>query len=308
MHKISLIVATKDRPNDLRTLLESLRCQTLVPAEIVIVDASGESVEPVVSGFPGLSIRYLKHWPPSAAAQRNAGIAACAPTSTLIGFADDDITFEPEAFANMLDFWNAAVPDVLGAAFNIRNYPQRGRALLKHSALVEKLGLYSPRPGSVSQSGWQTVLSEVAETRFVDWLPTTAVLFRREVFSGNVFDDFYESYSYLEDLDFSYTISRLGRLAVIAGAGFSHFPSPSGRISARQFGSYEVRNRLHFVRKHRLSISRCFLGLFIRLAMTVGGGIARIDRSLLDRAHGNIEEMMKLHRAPPAGTTVTVSE
>lgn len=70
---ISLIVATKDRPDDLRKLLESLRRQIIRPAEIVIVDASHEPVELVVAEFPELTTRYLRHWPPSAAAQRNAG-------------------------------------------------------------------------------------------------------------------------------------------------------------------------------------------------------------------------------------------
>ena len=108
MHSISLVVATKDRPGDLERLLESLRRQDAPPAEIVVVDASSEPAEPVVARFPELIIRYLKYWPPSASAQRNAGILACNPASTLIGFADDDTTFEPNAFARMLHFWNAA--------------------------------------------------------------------------------------------------------------------------------------------------------------------------------------------------------
>jgi glycosyltransferase involved in cell wall biosynthesis len=74
MHRISLIVATKDRPDDLRKLLESLRRQTVQPAEIVVVDASREPVEPVLVEFPELTTLYLRHWPPSAAAQRNAGM------------------------------------------------------------------------------------------------------------------------------------------------------------------------------------------------------------------------------------------
>jgi GT2 family glycosyltransferase len=48
-HKISIVVATKDRPADLRRLLESLRQQTVKPAEVLIVDASSESVESVVT-------------------------------------------------------------------------------------------------------------------------------------------------------------------------------------------------------------------------------------------------------------------
>jgi hypothetical protein len=264
-----------------------------------VVDASREPVEPVIAEFPELTTRYLGHWPPSASAQRNAGIRACEPAATLIGFADDDTTFEPLAFANMQSFWRDAAPDILGAAFNIRNLPPRGAPILKHSALAEKLGLYSARPGTVSLSGWQTVIGEIAETQFVDWIPSTASIFRREVFDRDVFDEFFESYSYLEDLDISYSISRKGRLAVVADAGFSHFPSPGGRVSIRQFGRYEVRNRLHFVRKHGLSIYRCHLGLAIRLAISVCSGLLQRDASLFGRALGNIEELMLQSIAPP---------
>ena len=306
-YRISLIVATKDRPDDLRTLLESLRHQTIAPTEIVVVDASREPVEPVIAEFSELTTRYLRHWPPSAAAQRNAGIRACAPTATLIGFADDDTTFEPQAFAKMLSFWNEAEPDVLGAAFNIRNYPCRGNEFLKHSTLAEWLGLYSARPGSVSPSGWQTVIGEITETQYVDWIPSGASIFRREVFRQNLFDDAFDSYSYLEDLDLSYTISRIGRLAVVADAGFRHFPSTGGRVSARQFGHYEVRNRLYFVRKQHLSLSRCYLGLAIRLAMSVGSGLASRNTSLLSRALGNLEELMKQSVAPAANISATLS-
>lgn len=290
-HTISLVVATKDRPQDLRTLLQSLRDQTAPPAQIVIVDASREAVAPVVEEFPQLNIRYLRHWPPSAAAQRNAGIQACDAAATLIGFADDDTTFEPIAFERMIHFWQSAPPDVLGAAFNIRNYPARGNSPLKHSRLAEWLGLYSPSPGTVSRSGWQTVSGELKETRFVEWLPSGASLFRREVFTAAVFDEAFESYSYLEDLDMSYTIGRRGRLAIVADAGFSHFPSAGGRVSARRFGRFEVKNRLHFVRKHGLSIGRCYLCLGIRMTMSACGGLIHCDRHLLARAGGNLEEL-----------------
>lgn len=288
-NKISLIVATKDRPHDLRRLLESLSRQSAPPDDIVVVDASQQPVEPVVCEFSGLAIRYLRHWPPSASAQRNAGIQACDSSSTLIGFADDDTTFEPDAFAHMLDFWRAAGPEVLGASFNLRNYPPRGRSFLKHSKLVEWLGLYSPQPGSVSRSGWQTVSGELKETQFVEWVSSTAVLFRREVFNETLFDEAFESYSYLEDLDLSYTISRMGRLAVVANAGFFHYPSTAGRVSARRFGRYEVRNRLYFVRKHNLSVGRCYLGLAVRWTMSVCAGLANPKAGALIRALGNVE-------------------
>jgi hypothetical protein len=69
-------------------------------------------------------------------------------------------------------------------------------------------------------------------------------------------------------------------------------------VSARAFGRYEVRNRLYFVRKHCLSISRCYLGLTIRLAMSIGSGLASLNAGLLLRALGNIEELMRQSVTP----------
>ncbi len=295
-HSISAVIATKDRPADLRRLLESLRQQSQPPAEVVIVDASGEPVEPVVAAFPELHPRYLRHWPPSAAAQRNAGVRACSPAASLIGFLDDDTTFEPDAFANMLRFWENAPADVLGAAFNIRNYPARQRQFLKHSRLAQHLGLYSPTPGAVSPSGWHTVIDELSETGFVAWLPSGAVVWRREVFDRHLFDEFFDTYSYLEDLDFSFSVGRRGRLAVVANAGFSHFPSSGGRVSQRQFGVVEVRNRLYFVRKHGLSVPRCYAGIVIRLAMTIFYAASRLDPRVLGRACGNLQGLLQKER------------
>jgi GT2 family glycosyltransferase len=289
MHKISVVVATKDRLIDLRRLLASLRHQTVKPAEIVIVDASREPMDPVVTVCPGLRTRYIRHWPPSAAAQRNAGIRACDPSATLIGFADDDTTFEPDSFAAMLRFWDSVDEDVLGASFNILNYRFSIGQSLKRSRISAGLGLYPARLGGVAPSGWQSVIGNVPQTQFVEWLPSGAVVWRRDALDEHTFDEFFDTYSYMEDLDLSYSIGRKGRLAVVVGAGYSHFPSSGGRVSSRQFGRLEVRNRLYFVRKHRLSVPRCFLGIGIRFAMTLVAALPSFDRGLAARAIGNVE-------------------
>ncbi len=280
--KISLVVATKDRPKDLERLLGSLAAQTERPFEVVIVDASREPVERVTREFPGLRIVYLRHWPPSASAQRNAGVRACSDEADLIGFSDDDTTYEPGAFEMMHRFWESAGSEVIGASFNIRNYELPGGQRLKRSRLVEMIGLYAPTPGSVARSGWQTVISEVHKTVDVQWLPTTSVVWRKDAIPVGGFDEFYDGYSYLEDLDFSYAVGRRGRLVVVADAGYRHFPSPAGRASERRFGYVEVRNRLYFVRKHGLSTPLCWLGLTLRFLMSAGRG--RMKRCL-----GNLE-------------------
>jgi hypothetical protein len=147
------------------------------------------------------------------------------------------------------------------------------------------------------------MIGRVTETQFVDWLPSTAVIFRRDVLDQYFFDEAFDSYSYLEDLDLTYTLSRMGRLAVVADAGFSHFSSPRGRPSTRDFGRCEVRNRLYLVRKHHLSLTRCYIGLTIRLVMSIGDGLAHRNSGQLHRALGNVEELI-WQAFWPARTTI----
>ena len=291
-HRVSIVVATKDRPSDLRRLLASLATQRRQPDQIVIVDASSQPQSGIVREFPVLRTDYIRHWPPSAAAQRNAGIRACDPSSTLIAFADDDTEFEPDAFAAMLRFWDSASDDVLGASFNIRNYRLSGTQRLKRGRIAAALGLYSARPGGVAPSGWQSITGQVSQTEFVEWLPSGAAVWRRDVLHQHVFDEYFDSYSYLEDLDLSYSIHRKGRLAIVSAAGYSHFPSLGGRVSSRHFGRVEVRNRLYFVRKHHLSFFRCLLGMLIRFSLTIFAAVTTRDRNMLARAIGNIEGLL----------------
>jgi len=286
VHELSIIVATKDRPNDLRTMLASVQRQTVKPAQIVIVDASAQPVEAVAREFGALNVAYRRHWPPSAAAQRNAGLAAVAAEATLVGFLDDDIVLEPDAVEEMLRFWNGATNRVGGAAFNWLNMEPRAMGRLKRSRFVDRLGLYSTQVGGVAASGWQTIVDPVAVTTRVRWLSSCAAVWRREVFARHQFDPYFDGYSYLEDLDFSYGVGTDHQLYVVAGADFRHYPAKGGRISNFHFGRVEVRNRLYFVRKHGLSVLRCYLGLGVRVGMSCISGLWQ--RGQWSRAVGNI--------------------
>ncbi len=85
-------------------------------------------------------------------------------------------------------------------------------------------------------------------------------------------DGFFDGYSYLEDLDFSYTISRKYRMTVVADAKFDHFHSPAGRTSKVAFGRVEVRNRRYMVKKHGFSMAAYRLAMSVRFCMSVASG------------------------------------
>jgi hypothetical protein len=137
------------------------------------------------------------------------------------------------------------------------------------------------------------MIGTVGETIYVEWLPSTAAVWRRPVIEKFGFEEYFEGYSYLEDLDFSYGVSRHFRLAVAADAGFFHHHSPSGRIGMYAFGRREVANRLFFVRKHGLSVSRCYLAFAVRLLMTVWSSLKYLDGQGFLRAFGNCIEIVR---------------
>lgn len=286
-NKIAFVVATKDRLQELKTMLESISVQSVQSDEIIIIDGGAETAEDVVSHFPSLNIRYTKCLPPSATRQRNKGIELVSQDITLVGFCDDDVVFEKDALAAMMSFWENSPDNLGGAAFNMVNHPELQAAGLKHSRWAERMGLYSKKRGAVLPSGFHSMIGYVTEDTFVDWLPTGAVVWHRQMFKNCRFDEWFEGYSYLEDLDFSYSIGKKYKLAVVADAEYYHYPSALGRTNSYRFGKTEVRNRLYFVRKNRLSLSRCYLGIAIRFLMTLGEAIKTMKISHFQRAVGN---------------------
>src|SRR5438045_4134033 len=97
MNKLAFVVPTKDRPHDLRRMLASLNAQTRMPEQIIVVDGSKPDVQHVTAEFPALSIDYIRVYPPSLAAQRNAGMQRLRNDITLAGYLDDDVVLEADA-------------------------------------------------------------------------------------------------------------------------------------------------------------------------------------------------------------------
>jgi len=287
--KIAFVIATKDRPGELRSLMRNLEEQSHKPDEVIVVDGGNLPVIESLRQLSKFPIKYIKFRPPSAARQRNAGLRAVSPETGLIGFLDDDVILEETALERMMAFWDEATPSVVGAGFNMLNHPHLAAAKMKSSPLAESLGLYGAKKGRVLRSGFQTMIGEVDKTTEVQWLSTSAAVWRRPVFELYRFDEWFSAYSYLEDLDFSYKAGKSGRLAVVSDARYFHMTSPSGREGSYAFGQREILNRLYFVRKHpELSISRCVLALILRMAMSFFLYVKKGDARFLQRLLGNL--------------------
>ncbi len=98
---VDVVVATFNRPDNVRICLEHLADQTLTPDEVVVVDSSPHRVTAtVVADFPG--VRYIRNdaGPGTLATSRAIGVAETH--SDVIAFIDDDAYAEPDWLENIV--------------------------------------------------------------------------------------------------------------------------------------------------------------------------------------------------------------
>ncbi|MGL4819264.1 MAG: glycosyltransferase family 2 protein [Bacilli bacterium] len=102
MHeKVSVIIPTYNRRLMLMELLRTLRLQTILPYEVIIVNDAGESVDDVEASFPELNVRVLNQATNALhVVARQTGIEAA--TGDWIMFVDDDDLLVPEHIEHML--------------------------------------------------------------------------------------------------------------------------------------------------------------------------------------------------------------
>ena len=282
--KLAIIVATKDRPEELKRLLESVSSQDIKPVQIVIVDGGNSPVRRIAEDFRDLNINYVRKVPASLTAQRNIGIGALRDDVTLAAFLDDDIVVEKDGLKNMVDFFEASPQDVGGASFNNMSDRYKKPTILERIFFVN-----ADKPGMILRSGFQSKLCSLDETTSVEWLVGCAMVYRRGVFSEFAFDEYFSGYARYEDVDFSYRVGRKYMLFVVADAKVQHLNRLEDADFSFALGRMEFINRLYFTGKNPdLSTALCYWSLFGLFLNNILKGVLRMDRRYLNRATGNI--------------------
>jgi glycosyltransferase involved in cell wall biosynthesis len=284
MFRIAYVVPTMNRPGDLSKLLESLKRQTVAPAQIIIVDGGDETVEELTAGYPDLPLTYVREYPPSLARQRNAGMARLEPDIEIAGYLDDDLVLEDNATEQMATFWSTAKQEVGGAAFSIINQPS---ARLNH--LTQFFLTNSATPGKLLPSGFPSQIPYLETTTETDWLYGGATMWRRDVINAYDYDNWYLGHGFGEDLDFSFRVRQQYKLFVVGYARVYHFPKPIRSDRLFDLGRQQVINRLYFAKK---------MGCFSKLAMVwahfgqavvnAGSTLRRLDSGGIRLCAGNL--------------------
>ncbi|MBF0251425.1 MAG: glycosyltransferase [Alphaproteobacteria bacterium] len=286
--KLAYVVPTKDHPDDLEKFLDSLTRQTRMPDQVIIVDGSDPAVKNICDAFADLPLTYVREFPPSLARQRNAGMAALTDDITVAGYMDDDLVLEPETTERMAAFWVGAGDDVGGASFSIINQP-----VARDSFLLRFFRMSGNPPGRVLPSGFPCQIPYVTQTIETEWLYGGATMWRRGVIDEFSYDEWYIGYGFLEDLDYSYRVSRKHRLFVVGDAQLWHFSHPMPLTRQFEFGRQQVFNRLYFAGKHKnLSAPWVAWGMFGQVTLNLLALVRHPDGPRLDRLRGNIQGLL----------------
>jgi len=271
---LAVLVPTKDRPFKIRNLLESICKQSFKPAHILIVNG-GSPIDAVVQEFERrLSVEVQECHPAGQIRQRNQGLAALGSKYDYIACVDDDIEFEPDAFHNLMNFWNAQKVEPAGVSFNLVNNPE-----LKVSNFMRLALFATGQQGRILKSGQSTSIAPAKSTFRSQWLCGGCTIWRKEILDQYPHRDIRSSWAICEDIIFSYPIGKKHPLYVCseARARHEHYTDPHRKYDFRFNGRAETLWRLYFVKNNP------DLSLLAFIWMTACTGIGRLGVGIFRR-------------------------
>lgn len=220
--KISVIIPTKNRTEDLNCTLNDLVAQTRRPDEIVIVDQSTvPTFDP--NGFP-IAVNYI-HAPEVSGAAVARNVAMDQACGDIWVFLDDDVILEPQYIEEIV---NAFTPEIAGVSGIITNYsvPPLSRRLF------EALFVRGPFSDDRQPIYWNAERLRFKGSQPVRQFGCGVMSFRAKVVGNLRFDANLTGGSLAEDIDFCAHLPQGSKLVIAPNARLIHKRSAVGRAPA----------------------------------------------------------------------------
>jgi glycosyltransferase involved in cell wall biosynthesis len=285
----SLIIPTRNRPLLLNKILKQLQDLKIKFYEILIIDSSDPNIKTHVISICKKYKVVLFDSKASSSLQRNIGLLKKSKKTKFFMFLDDDVIFFKNAFyeMNKTIFKYSKNNEIIGFGFNqINSSKDSFFEKIKKSIFIKVINLYSDKPGQVTKGGWHTKILNLKEDIIAEWVFTTASVFKSNSVGQKRFDLSFGSYSYLEDLDFSLSLTRENKKIVISHSSKFKHPLNIDR-SSYLFGKIEILNRYKIVNKYKFKKNIFFFSILIRFLLSFSK-ILILDFNSFNRALGNI--------------------
>jgi GT2 family glycosyltransferase len=254
--RLSVVIATKGRPGALAETLASIDRSDPRPDELIVVDGDpAGSAREVVERSAGA--RYMRS-APGLTRQRNLG--ARESTGDVVVFLDDDVDVDPGLFEALARGYDE--PQVVGATGIV--VEESGRTVGDKVSPIRRLVL-GRGEGRMTRFGYPRRLQDQRHEHDVEFMQGCLMSARRELVKQVGFDERLEGYALAEDEDFSYRLSRLGRIRHLPSATLVHRNTGFKSSDQRQFNRMLVVNRTYLFRKNfeRPPLARAQFALFV---------------------------------------------
>jgi GT2 family glycosyltransferase len=261
--RFSVIIATKGRPEPLRRTLESLREADPGPDEVIVVDGDEHASARVLANEVELPLRYV-HVEPGLTRQRNLGLEQAQ--GDVVVFLDDDVSVSPDLFARLEQAYGD--PGVVGATGWVDEPRSERRGGPASGLRRVVLPGSRRRPGTFTRFGYPRYVVASDPGGDVEFMPGCFMSARRSEAQEVRFDEGLGAYGLAEDEDFSYRLSRRGRIRYLPDAVVVHEKLGFRTYDSRDLGRLVVQNRAYLFRKNfpqTLAARAQFAGLLATL-------------------------------------------
>jgi glycosyltransferase involved in cell wall biosynthesis len=281
------IVATRHRPTELVETVESLVAQTVLPAELCVVDSSDETPQrqkiEALCASVGLGLQYLHPAPRGLTVQRNYGLDRT--TGDPVFLIDDDVYLAPDCHAEVLAEYDRWGPELGGVRASAVTPSRPSRISIAWRKLFGIGGWWPEASGRLRKGFWIEGVSESAGVRKVDCFVGYFMSFRRRVFEFERFDESLAGYGHKEDIDFTCRVSRRFTLVQTPAAKCEHLKSQTSRMPAFQLQRMNLGNQFYLHSKnmpqdfpHRAALWWGLVGLFV---LNIGRALKHRDPGLV---------------------------
>jgi len=241
----SIVVATRNRPDDIIHFLNSVKKQTVKPREIIIIDSSDKPLYKYPIFLENFSskkfskIRLIyKHTAPGSAYQRNEGIKVAS--SELTYFFDDDAILNKDYLEkmNLIFEKNPQYAAGMGDIENISKNKQSLSLFLRKIFMLQRI--YSS--GKFTWSGMPTHPYGTKKFKNIEVLSTCLMGCRTKILKNNLFDEILTGYAYMEDCDLARRISYKFPVFYLPDAKIKHIASPISRDKIEENRAMFIKN------------------------------------------------------------------
>ena len=266
---LTLIIPTKNRPNDLRKAIESVLFQTQLPDELIIIDQSKDNLSKLTLNeikfnYPKIKLIYIHDTSIKGLVDAKR-IGVENSSGNIICFIEDDVYLEP-SYLREIKAGFKKYPNMLGCCGVVSN-PQKTSRLYNFLFHFFHIGIFSdPRvnPNSMpSRAGKEFLIQS-------DKLSGGISSWKKNVFMS-VFFDLENNFHMFEDIDFSSRVAKhFGNcLFINPNVRLAHYCSPINRdvLDIRQ--RRKVRECFTYYKKRKdwpnaaISFYWLLLGMFL---------------------------------------------